>query len=132
MIHGRARGVALAAPALTGAGPLGVGGGNGSAVTATFRTPAVTAGRTATGSTATPGTTPAAGGPTTGNGTRVQTLDQVRKRATAFADRLALRVAEAMRFSRNFHAELQSGYRAAAGEILLPPTEPYRSSTGRR
>jgi len=149
MIHGRARVVALAAPALTGAETLGVCGGNGSAVTMTFRTPTVAVGSAATGSSATPATTPAAAGPTggwgsdvwsrawgsgrgnghmgswwvAGNGTRVQTLDQVRQRPTAFADRLALRVGEGMQVSRNFYAGLQSGYGDAATAILVKPAD---------
>jgi hypothetical protein len=58
-----------------------------------------------------------------GNGTRVRTLDQARQRATAFADRLGLRVGEVMQFSRNFYAELQSGGGHPATEILVNPAD---------
>jgi hypothetical protein len=58
-----------------------------------------------------------------GNGTRVQTLDQARQRATAFADRLGLRVGEIMQFSRNFYAELQTTDGHPATEALVNPTD---------
>jgi hypothetical protein len=56
-----------------------------------------------------------------GTGTRVQTLDQARARATAFADRLGLRVGEVMQFSRNFYAELQTTDGHEATEVLVNP-----------
>ncbi|WP_240362460.1 MULTISPECIES: hypothetical protein [unclassified Streptomyces] len=58
-----------------------------------------------------------------GNGTRVQTLDQARQRATAFADRLGLRVGEIMQFSRNFYAELRTTDGHPATEALVNPTD---------
>lgn len=152
MIHGRTRVAAVAALALTGAVTLGACGGNGSAVTTTGHTPTVTAGPTATGSSTptTPDTTPAPAGPTSGwgpdvwsgawgsgmmgnghmgnwwlaaNGNRVRTLDQARQRATAFADRLGLRVGEVMQFSRNFYAELQTSSGHPATEVLVNPAD---------
>jgi hypothetical protein len=56
-----------------------------------------------------------------GDGTHVQTLDQARQRATAFAVRLGLRVGEVMQFSRNFYAELQTSGGTPATEILVDP-----------
>jgi hypothetical protein len=58
-----------------------------------------------------------------GNGTRVQTLAQARQRATAFADRLGLKVGEIMQFSRNFYAELQTTDGHGATEVLVNPTD---------
>jgi len=58
-----------------------------------------------------------------GNGTQVQTLDQARQRATAFADRLGLRVGEIMQFSRNFYAELQTTDGHPATEVLVNPAD---------
>ncbi|GGN48398.1 hypothetical protein GCM10011579_001010 [Streptomyces albiflavescens] len=58
-----------------------------------------------------------------GNGNRVQTLDQARQRATAFADRLSLRVGEIMQFSRNFYAELQTTDGHPATEVLVNPAD---------
>lgn len=57
----------------------------------------------------------------TGNGSRVQTLDQARRRAATFADRLGLQVGEVMRFSRNFYAELQTTGGHPATEVLVNP-----------
>ncbi|WP_316783305.1 hypothetical protein [Streptomyces sasae] len=58
-----------------------------------------------------------------GDGNRVQTLDQARQRATAFADRLGLKVGEIMQFSRNFYAELQTANGHPATEILVNPPD---------
>ncbi|ALV38576.1 hypothetical protein AS200_15055 [Streptomyces sp. CdTB01] len=58
-----------------------------------------------------------------GNGTRVKTLDQARQRATAFADRLGLKVGEIMQFSRNFYTELETTDGHGATEILVNPTD---------
>jgi len=58
-----------------------------------------------------------------GNGKRVQTFDQARNRATAFADRLGLKVGEVMRFSRDFYAELETAGGRPATEVLVDPTD---------
>ncbi|MFE2320333.1 hypothetical protein ACFXC8_46125 [Streptomyces sp. NPDC059441] len=58
-----------------------------------------------------------------GTGARVQTLDQARQRATAFADRLGLRVGEVMQFSRNFYAELKTSGGHLATEVLVNPAD---------
>ncbi|MEV0908220.1 hypothetical protein [Streptomyces hokutonensis] len=57
------------------------------------------------------------------NGNRVRTLDQAGQRATAFADRLGLRVGEVMQFSRNFYAELQTSSGHPATEVLVNPAD---------
>jgi hypothetical protein len=56
-----------------------------------------------------------------GNGSQIQTLDQARQRATAFADRLGLKVGEVMQFSRNFYAELETTAGRPATEVLVNP-----------
>ncbi|MGW9041989.1 hypothetical protein ACWGQL_05395 [Streptomyces lydicus] len=58
-----------------------------------------------------------------GNGHRVRALDQARQRATAFADRLGLKVGEIMQFSRNFYAELQTTKGHLATEVLVNPAD---------
>ncbi|MFK4106321.1 hypothetical protein ACI2L1_40985 [Streptomyces sp. NPDC019531] len=58
-----------------------------------------------------------------GTGTRVHTLGQARQWATAFADRLGLRVGEVMQFSRNFYAELQDTDGHPATEVLVNPAD---------
>jgi hypothetical protein len=58
-----------------------------------------------------------------GTGSPVQTLDQARGRATAFADRLGLHVGEVMQFSRNFYAELQTTDGHPATEVLVNPVD---------
>lgn len=56
-----------------------------------------------------------------GDGTPVQTLDQARQRADAFAHRLDLHVGEVMQFSKNFYAELKTPSGKPATEILVNP-----------
>ncbi|MCQ4205657.1 hypothetical protein [Streptomyces longispororuber] len=58
-----------------------------------------------------------------GDGHRVQTLDQARQRAVAFADRLGLSVGEIMQFSRNFYAELETVAGRPATEVLVNPAD---------
>ncbi|HET6358148.1 hypothetical protein [Streptomyces sp.] len=58
-----------------------------------------------------------------GDGARVKTLDQARRRADAFADRLDLRAGEVMQFSKNFYAELETPGGALATEILVDPAD---------
>lgn len=58
-----------------------------------------------------------------GDGTPVTTLDQARKRADVFADRLDLRVGEVMQFSKNFYAELETPGGEPATEILVDPSD---------
>ncbi|WP_234543966.1 hypothetical protein [Streptomyces shenzhenensis] len=58
-----------------------------------------------------------------GNGNRVQTLDQARQRAQAFADRLGLKAGEVMQFSRNFYAELETSGGRMATEVLVNPVD---------
>lgn len=58
-----------------------------------------------------------------GDGNRVRTFDQARRRAAAFADRLGLEVGEIMRFSRNFYAELHTTGGDLATEVLVNPAD---------
>lgn len=58
-----------------------------------------------------------------GNGTPVHTLDQARQRATAFADRLGLRVGDVMQFTCNFYAELITSAGPRATEVLVNPAD---------
>jgi hypothetical protein len=58
-----------------------------------------------------------------GDGNQVRTLDAARQRATAFANRLGLRVGEIMRFSRNFYAELETTGGRPATEVLVNPAD---------
>ncbi|MBN0046815.1 hypothetical protein JS756_22425 [Streptomyces actuosus] len=58
-----------------------------------------------------------------GDGRPVRTLDRARDRATAFADRLDLRVGEVMQFTRNFYAQLETGAGRQATEVLIDPAD---------
>ncbi|MFJ8113982.1 hypothetical protein [Streptomyces sp. NPDC096132] len=58
-----------------------------------------------------------------GDGSPVETLDQARQRAEAFADLLGLRVGEVMQFSKNFYAELETLEGRPATEILVDPAD---------
>ncbi|MFR9799924.1 hypothetical protein ACL02U_29115 [Streptomyces sp. MS06] len=58
-----------------------------------------------------------------GDGHPVRTLDRARERATAFADRLGLRVGEVMQFTRNFYAQLETGAGRQATEVLVNPAD---------
>ncbi|MFF8839442.1 hypothetical protein [Streptomyces sp. NPDC015130] len=58
-----------------------------------------------------------------GDGTPVETVDQARQQAEAFADRLDLRVGEVMQFSKNFYAELHTLDGKPATEILIDPSD---------
>ncbi|MEU1202420.1 hypothetical protein ABZ446_40250 [Streptomyces sp. NPDC005813] len=58
-----------------------------------------------------------------GDGMPVKSLDQARRHADAFADRLGLRVGEVMQFSRNFYAELETPTGKQATEILVDPAD---------
>jgi hypothetical protein len=58
-----------------------------------------------------------------GNGSPVQTLDQARARATAFADRLGLHVGEVMQFTDNFYAQLDNRSGSPATEVLVNPVD---------
>jgi hypothetical protein len=56
-----------------------------------------------------------------GDGRRVDTLDEARQRAQAFADTLGLRVGEVMQFSNGFYAELITVDGRGATEVLVNP-----------
>ncbi|WP_240123550.1 hypothetical protein [Streptomyces sp. MUM 136J] len=58
-----------------------------------------------------------------GDGHPVRTLDQARERATAFADRLDLRVGEVMQFTLNFYAQLETTAGRQATEVLVNPAD---------
>ena len=56
-----------------------------------------------------------------GDGKRVESLDEARQRAAAFADRLGLRVGETMQFANGYYAELTTTTGRGATEVLIDP-----------
>ncbi|HEX5997606.1 MAG TPA: hypothetical protein VFY84_20910 [Jiangellales bacterium] len=56
-----------------------------------------------------------------GDGQRVESLDEARQRAAAFADRLGLRVGETMQFANGYYAELTTTAGRGATEVLIDP-----------
>jgi hypothetical protein len=58
-----------------------------------------------------------------GDGRRVDSLDEARQRAQAFADTLGLRAGEVMQFSNGFYAELNTAQGHGATEVLVNPRD---------
>ncbi|MEH0844823.1 hypothetical protein V6U81_20780 [Micromonospora sp. CPCC 205711] len=58
-----------------------------------------------------------------GDGQRVESLDEARQRAAAFADRLGLRVGETMQFTNGYYAELTTTTGRGATEVLIDPAD---------